>query len=116
MPSPTRLSGASSSDIHEIADPNATPAQPARQEPTRPSRTRQNDGWIAAIKRTLAPRPMTTSSSLLGSVTKARPMTARAKLGLAPEEAHKPDPRATTHPAPQRPGPHLPPPWRLNTN
>ncbi|MFS2021683.1 hypothetical protein ACEN88_34595, partial [Massilia sp. CT11-108] len=88
MPSPTRLSGASSSDIHEIADPNATPAQPARQEPTRPSRTRQNDGWIAAIKRTLAPRPMTTSSSLLGSVTKARPMTARAKLGLAPEEAH----------------------------
>jgi hypothetical protein len=104
MPTPTRLSGASSSDIHEIADPNATPAQPARQEPTRPSRTRQNDGWIAAIKRTLAPRPMTTSSSLLGSVTKARPMTARAKLGLAPEEAHKPDPRATTQAAALRHG------------
>jgi len=104
MPSPTRLSGASSSDIHEIADPNDTPAQPARPEPTRPSLNRRNDGWIAAFKRTLAPRPMTTSSSLLGSVTKARPMTARAKLGLGPDDAHKPDPRATTQPAALRHG------------
>ena len=104
MPSPTRLSGASSSDIHEIADQNATPAQPARQEPTRPSRTRQNDGWIAAIKRTLAPRPMTTSSSVLGSITKARPMTARAKLNLAPDEAHQPNPNATTQAAALRHG------------
>lgn len=104
MPSPTRLSGASSSDIHEIADQNATPAQPARQAPTRPSRTRQNDGWIAAIKRTLAPRPMTTSSSVLGSITKARPMTARAKLNLAPDEAHKPNPNATTQAAALRHG------------
>ena len=96
MPSPTRLSGAGSSDIHEIAQSNDTPAQPARPEPTRSAPSRRNDGWIAAMKRTLAPRPMTTSSSVLGSVTKARPMTARAKLGLAPDDAHKPDPHATT--------------------
>ena len=96
MPTPTRLSGASSSDIHETAHPNDTPAQSTRPAPTRPSLSRRNDGWIAAMKRKLAPRPMTTSSSVLGSVTKARPMTARAKLGLAPDEAHKPDPNATT--------------------
>jgi hypothetical protein len=104
MPSPTRLSGASSSDIHEIAQPNDTPAQPARPEPVRPSLSRRNDGWIASMKRALAPRPMTTSSSVLGSVTKARPMTARAKLGLGPEEAHKPDPHATTQAAALRHG------------
>ena len=104
MPSSPRLSGASSSDIHETAHPNDTPVQSTRAQPTRPSISRRNDGWIAAIKRTLAPRPMTTSSSLLGSVTKARPMTARAKLNLAPDEAHKPDPRATTQAAALRHG------------
>jgi hypothetical protein len=104
MPSPTRLSGASSSDVHEIAHPNDPPAQSARPEPTRPSLSRRNDGWIAAMKRKLAPRPMTTSNFVLGSVTKARPMTARAKLGLAPDEAHKPDPRATTQAAALRHG------------
>jgi hypothetical protein len=104
MPPPTRLSGASASDVHEIAHPNDTPAQPARPEPTRPSLSRRNDGWIAALKRKLAPRPMTTSNSLLGSVTKARPMTARAKLGLTSDDMHKPDPRATTQPAALRHG------------
>jgi hypothetical protein len=104
MPSPPRLSGASSSDLHEIAHQDATPVPPARPEPTRPAPSRRNDGWIAAIKRTLAPRPMTTSSSVLGSVTRARPMTARAKLGLAPADAHKPDPRATTQAAALRHG------------
>jgi len=104
MPSSPRLSGAGPSDVHEIVQPDDTPVQPARPEPTRSSLARRNDGWIAAMKRTLAPRPMTTSSSVLGSVTKARPMTARAKLGLGPDEAHKPDPRATTQSAALRHG------------
>ncbi|PMS24803.1 hypothetical protein C0Z16_30125 [Paraburkholderia rhynchosiae] len=72
--------------------PSAAAAGP---QTTRPTASRRRDSIWSSIRRTLAPRPVTVSSSLLGSVTTARPTTARAKIGVADNQRHKPDPNAT---------------------
>src|SRR5690242_5416491 len=73
--------------------PNAT--SPARPEPTRPATSRRNDSFWANMKRKLAPRPVTISNSLLGSITRTRPTPARARVGVTPDQRHQPDPNAT---------------------
>lgn len=62
---------------------------------TRPTASRRRDGFWSNLKRTLAPRPVTVSNSLLGSVTTARPTTARAKIGVTEDQRHKSDKNAT---------------------
>ncbi len=110
MPSPTGLSRTSSSALPDLAPDNTAPrAEPPPSAPpsapTRPALSRRNDGGIGlALRHKFAPRPMTTSSSLFGSVTKARPSTARAKVAIAPGEAHQPDLYATTQSAALRHG------------
>ena len=73
--------------------PNATSS--ARPEPTRPATSRRNDSFWANMKRKLAPRPVTISNSLLGSITRTRPTPARARVGVTPDQRHQPDPNAT---------------------
>ncbi|MBW0447191.1 hypothetical protein EN871_24110 [bacterium M00.F.Ca.ET.228.01.1.1] len=64
-------------------------------QPTRPSVSRRRDGFWSNLKRSLAPRPVTVSNSLIGSVTTVRPTTARAKIGVAENQRHAPNRNAS---------------------
>ncbi|KKB63286.1 hypothetical protein WM40_12320 [Robbsia andropogonis] len=93
---------ASTSRAHESisaeeSDKETTP-NPARNnhvEPTRPEISRRNDGFWSNMKRALAPRPVTTTSTIFGSYTQARPTTARAKVGVPQDKRHRPNLDAT---------------------